>query len=76
MSNDILSVTVNEIRAGYPLKLYFQIPCFFPVRPQIFPGQIYIICEYYIHRTNLADLSISWKKMDFFASTIAISFTF
>ena len=31
---------------------------------------IYIICEYYIHRTDLADLWI------FFASTITISFTF
>ena len=45
---------------GYPLKLYFQIPCVFPVfslsKPQIFPVPIYIICEYYIHRTDLADL--------------------
>ena len=55
---------------GYPLKLYFLIPCvfpvFFPVRLQIFCVPIYIICEYYIHRTDLADLSSFWKKMDFF----------
>ena len=61
---------------GYPLKLYFQIPCVFPVRPQIFPVPIYIMCEYYIHRTDLADLFSFWKKMDVFAATIVISFTF
>ena len=33
---------------GYPLKLYFQIPCFFPVQRQIVPVQIYIICDYNI----------------------------
>ena len=62
--------------AGYPLKLYFQIPCVFPVQSQIFPVPIYIICDYYIDETDLADLSSSWKKMDFFASIIAVSFTF
>ena len=31
---------------GYPLKLHFQ----------IFPVQIYVICDYYIHKTDLADL--------------------
>ena len=46
---------------GYPLKLYFQIPCVFPVRPQIFPVPIYIICEYNIHRNDLVDLSSFWK---------------
>ena len=45
--------------SGYLLKLYFQIPCVFPVRPQIFPVPIYIMCEYYIHRT---DLSSFWEK--------------
>ena len=30
-------------------------PCVFPVRLQIFPVPIYKICEYYIHRTDLAD---------------------
>ena len=53
-------------RSGYPLKLYLQIPCVFPVRLQIFPVPIYIICECYIHRTDLADLSSFWKKIDFF----------
>ena len=62
--------------SGYPLKLYFQIPCVFPVQLQIFPVPIYIMCDYYIHKTDLADLSSFWEKMDFFAENIAISFTF
>ena len=51
--------------AGSPLKLYFQIPCVFPVRPQIFPVPIYIICECYIYRTDLAGLFSFWKKRIF-----------
>ena len=30
---------------------------FFPVRPQIFPVPIYMFCDYYLHKTNLTDLS-------------------
>ena len=37
-------------------------PCVFPVRLQFFPVPIYIICNYYIHKTDLADLSSFWKK--------------
>ena len=71
----------TEGLSGYPLKLYFQIPCifpvFFPVRPQIFPVPIYTICDYYIHKTDLADLSSFWKKKRFFfTANIAMSFTF
>ena len=29
----------------------------FPVEQQIFPVPIYVICDYYIHKTDLADLS-------------------
>ena len=61
---------------GYPLELYFQIPCVFPVQSQIFPVPIFIICDYYIHRTDLADLSSVWEKMEIFVANIAISFTF
>ena len=32
-------------------------PCVFPVQSQIFPVPIYIICDYYIDETDLADLS-------------------
>ena len=46
---------------GYPLKLHFQIPCVFPVRLQIFPLTIYVICD--IHKTELADLSSFKKKI-------------
>ena len=52
-------LSINRV---YPLKLYFQIPCVFPVQPRIFPVPIYIICEYYKHRTDLADLSSFWEK--------------
>ena len=43
-------------------------PVFFPVRLQTFPVPINIICDYYIHKTDFADLSSFWKKMDFFAT--------
>ena len=75
---------IDEVTAyhvtGYPLKLYFQIPCVFPVfslsiKPQIILVPIDIICEYYIHKTELADLSIFWKKMEISAANIAISLT-
>ena len=32
-------------------------PCVFPIQLQIFPVPIYVICDYYIHKTDLADLS-------------------
>ena len=75
---DMYTMHGSEGYPGYPLKLYFQIPCVFPVRPQIFQVPIYVICEYYIHRTDLADLSsqLLGKKWIFFAVTFAISFTF
>ena len=50
-------------------------PCVFPVQPPIFPVPIYIICDYYTHKTELADLSSFWKKMEIFVANIAISFT-
>ena len=43
---------MRERSAGYPLKLHFQIPCLFPVQPQIFQVQMYVICDYYIHKTD------------------------
>ena len=57
--------------AGYPLKFHFQIPCVFPVRPQIFPVSIYVICDYYVC-TKLIQLP---PKMEIFAANIEISFT-
>ena len=61
---------------GYPLKLHFQILCVFPVWQQIFPETIYVICDYYIHKTDLADLSSSQKYLEIFAVNFKISFTF
>ena len=37
---------------------------FLPVGLQIFPVLIYVICDYYIHKTDLADFlssKINWK---------------
>ena len=68
--------------SGSPLKLYFQIPCIFPVfvplPPQIVPVPIYMICDYYIHKTDLADISTaaSSNKLEIFATNITISFSF
>ena len=52
------------------IRVVFQIPCVFPVRPQIFPVPIYIICDYYIHKTDLAELCSLWEKMIFFLRQI------
>ena len=41
-------------------------PCFFPVRPQIFPVPIYLICDYYIHKTDLAKFSTLKNKLEVF----------
>ena len=50
-----------------PIQIVFSNShCVFHVRPQIFPVPIYIICEYYIHRMDLAGLFSFWKKRDFF----------
>ena len=61
--------------SGYPLRLHFQIPVF-PAWLQISPVPIYVICDYYINKTDLADLSglkICWE---IFAANFEISFTF
>ena len=62
--------------AGYPLELHFQIPCVFPLRLQVFPVPIYVICDYYIHKTNLADLSSFKENLKIFAANIWKYFTF
>ena len=51
--------------AEYPLKLQIQILCVFPVQPHIFAVPLYVICDYYIHKTDLIDSSSFkqiWKK--------------
>ena len=60
---------------GTHSKCIFKFPVF-PVQPQIFPVPNYVICDYYIHKTDLADLSslIFWGEI--YAANIEISFTF
>ena len=59
-----LNICVTYISRA-PTQIAFSnslcFPCFFPVRRQIFPVPIYVICNYYIHKTDLADFS-SFKK--------------
>ena len=51
---------------GYPLILYFQIPCVFPVQPQIFPVPISIICDCYIYtKLTWQTFPASGKKWKF-----------
>ena len=47
-------------------------PCVFPIWPHIFPVPIYVICDYYIHKTALSSSS---KKIEIFAANIETSFT-
>ena len=49
MENNVIRYKVTlliSLISGYTLKLYFHIICVFPV-----PVPIYIICDYYIHKT-------------------------
>ena len=47
-----------------PLKLHFQILCFFPFQPQIPPvPSECCVCNNYIHQTDLADVSsVFWQN--------------
>ena len=79
-----LSLLINVTPYNYvilyrvPTQISFSnslcFPCFFPVRLPI-----YVICDYYINKTDLADLS-SFQKNGFlkkiFLANIEISFTF
>ena len=53
-----------------PTQIVFEIPCVFPVQLQIFPVPIYIICDYYIHKTELVDLSSFLEKNGIFCGNI------
>ena len=59
--------------AGYPLELYFQIPCVFLIDCK-FSVPIYVICDYNIlHTQNLCSFN---KILEVFAANIEMSFTF
>ena len=51
-------------------------PCFVTVQRQILPVPIYVICDYYIHKTDWADLSSLKKNLEISAANSVISFTF
>ena len=66
---------IQHLLAGYPLKFHFQIPCVFPVFSLSdckFPlcQSIYVICDYYIHQTDLVDIS-SLKRIWEFSRKIS-----
>ena len=69
---------------GHKFRVHTQIafsnslcfPCFFPVQQQIFPVPIYMICDYNIHQTDLANLSSFNFFWEIFSSNFEISFTF
>ena len=69
-----------SIHDRVPTQIVFSnslcFPCVFPVQSKIFPVPIYIICDYYIDETDLADLSNFWGKNGISAANIAVSFTF
>ena len=70
----------SKAKGRVPTQIVFSnslcFSCVFPVQLQIFPVPVYIICDYYIHKTELAHLPSFWKKKEIFAANIAISFTF
>ena len=67
----IVQHSSDIIKLGSPLKLHFQIPCVSPVRSKNFPVPTYLICDYYIHKTDLADLSSCKRKFLKFSRKIS-----
>ena len=70
-SVELLHVCTVQIKV--PTQIAFSnslcFPCVFPVHPQIFPVPINVTCDYYIHRTDLSELS-SFKKNTKFSRQI------
>ena len=58
-----------------PLKLHFEIPFSLSDREKN-PVPIYVICDYYIHKTDLADVFSFLKDIKMITANIAIFFTF
>ena len=67
---------LNRVPAEIAFSNSLCFHCFFPVRLQIFPVRIYVICDYYIHITDLPDLLNLNKRLEMFAANIEISCTF
>ena len=54
----------------------FLVYHFFPVQLQTFPVPLCVICNYYRHNTDLADLSSFNTNLEIFIANIKIPFTF
>ena len=76
LSFSVKSVSLGwEGNRGYPFKLHFQNSLCIPCPTANFPVPIYMICDYYIHNTDLVDLS-SLKKIGNFHGKYQNSFYF
>ena len=74
------TLVLMALQIRVPTQIAFSnslcFPCFFSIRLQIFPVPIYVICDYNIHKTDLADISSFKNNWEFVATNIEISFTF
>ena len=57
-----LCSTFSRVPTQIVLSNSLCFPCVFPVQPQIFPVPLSIVFNYYIHKTDFADLSTFWEK--------------
>ena len=60
MASLIGVVGTSSVFHGTHSNCIFKFPVF-PVRPQISPVPIYVICNYYIHKTYLSSSPKKWK---------------
>ena len=62
----MMMMTVGRVPTQIVFSNSLCFPCVFPIQSQIFPVLIYIICDYYIDETDLADLSNFLGKNGYF----------
>ena len=55
------SSSTVSLRQDTHSNCILKFPVFSLSKPQIYPVPIYVICDYHIHKTDLADLSSFWK---------------
>ena len=60
-----IHVASMDTNQGTHSNCIFKFPSVVPVRQQIVPVPIGMICDYYIHKTDLTDLSSFRKKVNF-----------
>ena len=76
---DYIIVRYENTNQGTHSNCIFKFPVFslfFPCLTADFPVPIYMICDYYIHKNDLADLSRLETKLEILVANIEISFTF